>query len=89
MRRREAFALVIREPQHVDWNNNGLFSFLSERIERAQESGELVADLPPAQLTRTIMTALFGFLIVENEPASDRRKAAHEMLNLLIGGVKQ
>lgn len=87
--RREAFALIIREPQQVDWKGNVLFGFLAERVERAQLCGDLAADLPAAKLTRVIMTALFGFLIVENESARARRRDAHEMLDLVIGGVRQ
>lgn len=87
MLRREAFALIIREPQEIDWMGNVLFGFLAERLAEAQERGELKSDLPAAELTRTVVTALFGFLIVENEPVRARRRAAHRMLDLLIGGA--
>lgn len=85
--RREAFALMIREPQEMDWTDNALFGFLSEHLAFAQGNGEIPAVLPAADLTRILMTAIFGFLIIENEPTAARRRDAHQMLDLLLGGA--
>lgn len=85
--RREAFALIIREPQKMDWTGNPLFGFLTERLALAQANGEVAAELPAADLTRILMTAIFGFLLVENEPAAERRRDTHQMLDLLLGGA--
>ena len=85
--RRESFALMVREPQGMDWARNPLFGFLATRLGEAQSRGELTSTLAPTQLIRLIVTALFGFLVVENEPAAARRGAAHQMLDLLIDGA--
>ena len=86
--RRESFALMIREPQQIDWGGNALFAFLTERIEAARTRGEISVPIEPAELTRIAMTAIFGFLVVESEPLDSRRRAAHRMLDLLIGGAR-
>lgn len=85
--RRESFALMIREPRATDWAGNSFFGFLSDRLGEAQARGELTSTLAPTQLVRLIVTAIFGFLIVENEPSTARRRAAHQMLDLLIDGA--
>lgn len=85
--RRESFALIIREPQAMDWTGNLLFGFLSQRLAEAQARGELSSAPSPPELTRIVVTAIFGFLIVENEPSAARRRATHQMLDLLIGGA--
>ncbi len=83
--RREVFSLLLREPEKADWRGNPLFGFLSDRFEEAQAQGELPDSLQPTELTQILMTSLFGFLAVEAEPSKTRRKAAHQMLDLLIG----
>jgi AcrR family transcriptional regulator len=85
--RREVFALIVREPAIADWSGNPLFGFLTRRFEAAQAQGEVSASIPPAELTRIVMTSLFGFLIVEGEPPEMQRRAAHQMLDLLLGGA--
>jgi AcrR family transcriptional regulator len=85
--RREVFALILREPRPVDWRENALFGFLSRQIEAIQDRGEISAELPSIDLTRIVMTALFGFITVEAEPAEVRRAAAHQTLALLIKGA--
>jgi AcrR family transcriptional regulator len=87
MLRRESFALMIREPQSMDWAGNPLFEYLAERLGESQTRGELTSTVAPTQLIRLILTALFGFVAVENEPAPARRNAAHQMLDLLIDGA--
>jgi len=85
--RRETFSLVIREQQRTDWLGNVLSRFLSKRLEEAHDRGELRSSIPPGELTRLVVTALFGFLILEGEPAESRRRSAHVMLDLLIRGA--
>jgi len=85
--RRESFALIVREPRAMDWAANPLFGFVATRLGEAQTRGELASTLAPMQLVRLIVTALFGFLVVENEPTAVRRGAAHQMLDLLIDGA--
>jgi AcrR family transcriptional regulator len=85
--RREVFALILREPQEADWIGNGLFGFVSERIAEAQARGEIASEPPAPDLTRILMTAIFGFFVVENEPAAARRRGAQQLVELLIGGI--
>ena len=85
--RREVFALIVRESPEADWTGNPLFGFLTRQFADAQSRGEVSAGAAPAELTRMVMTALFGFLIVEAEPADVRRRAAHQTLDLLIAGA--
>jgi len=85
--RRESFALIVREPEAVDWAANDLFGFLATRLGEAQARGELTSTLAPTQLVRLIVTALFGFLVVETDSAAARRGACHQMLDLLIDGA--
>lgn len=84
--RRESFALMIREPQEMDWVGNALFGFLAQRLAEARERGEIAGGGSARELTRILMTAIFGFLVVENEPATARRRDAHRLIDLLIGG---
>jgi len=86
--RREVFALIVREPAKADWSGNPLFGFVTQRFEEAQAEGEVPAKVSPVELTRIVMTALFGFLVVEAEPSKLRRRAAHQMLDLLISEVE-
>ncbi len=87
--RREVFALVIREPRKTDWMGNALFGFLTHEFQQAQERGEIAATVPAVELTRIVMTAIFGFLVIESEPPAARRKAAHQMLELLMHGARE
>jgi AcrR family transcriptional regulator len=83
--RRESFALIVREPEDLDWVGRALFGFLAERLSAAQARGELPRSPPAPDLTRILMTAIFGFLVVENEPVASRRSDAHQLLDLLVG----
>lgn len=85
--RRESFALIVREPQEMDWLGNALSGFLAERLASAQAGGELAPRPAAPDLTRILMTAIFGFLVAESEPLATRRRDAHQMLDLLIGGA--
>jgi len=85
--RREVFALVIREPREIDWARGALFGFVTARLGEAAERGEVPTGREPVELTRIVMTGLFGFLIVESEAPELRRRAAHRMLDLVIGEV--
>lgn len=82
--RREVFALIVRESPRADWSGNPLFGFLTSQLAMAQQRAEVTAELPAVELTRIVMTALFGFLIVEAEPEDERRRAAQRMLELLV-----
>lgn len=83
--RRESFALMLREPRPEQWMGNELFAYLSSRIGEAQNQGELSRRATPDEMTRIVMTALFGFIVIEGNASQTRRKDAHKMLNLLIG----
>ncbi|MBW2232784.1 MAG: TetR/AcrR family transcriptional regulator [Deltaproteobacteria bacterium] len=84
---REVFALTVREPAKADWIGNPLFGFLTDRFADAQARGEISSTPKAAELTRIVMTALFGFLVVEAEPAADRRRAAHRTVDLIVRGA--
>lgn len=83
--RRESFALMLREPRPERWLRNDLFTFLCERVADAQRTGALDVDVPAHELTRIVMTALFGFLVVEGTDMETRRRDAHQLLDLLVG----
>ena len=83
--RRESFALMLREPRTEEWMGNALFTFLEEKIQDAQARGEIPNALSARSLTRSIMTALFGFFVLEGEAPGARKKQAHQVLDLLIG----
>ena len=83
--RRETFALMLREPRTEEWMGNALFTFLEEKIQDAQVRGEISDALSARSLTRSIMTALFGFFVLEGEAPGARKKQAHQVLDLLIG----
>lgn len=83
--RRESFALMLREPRPERWMGNDLFVYLSRRIGEAQAEGELCKTASAEELTRIVMTALFGFIVIEGNDSEVRRRDAHAMLDLLIG----
>ena len=83
--RRESFALMVREPSPEEWLGNDLFSFLSERLEEAQNRREITTRIPVPELTRILMTALFGFIAIDGSDLRIRRDDAHQMLDLMIG----
>jgi AcrR family transcriptional regulator len=83
--RRESFALMLREPRPERWMGNDLFVYLSQRIGEAQQQGELTRRASADELTRIVMTALFGFIVIEGNDSESRRQDAHTMLDLLIG----
>lgn len=64
---------------------NDLFSYLSERIGEARKRGEFSQRATPDEMTRIVMTALFGFIVIEGNASRTRRADAHKMLDLLIG----
>jgi AcrR family transcriptional regulator len=82
--RRETFALMLREPREEEWMGNALFGFLKEQVARAQARGEIQPTLPAQALTRIVMTALFGFFVIETGEPAARKKQVHQMLDLLI-----
>jgi AcrR family transcriptional regulator len=83
--RRESFALMLREPQTERWVDNDLFIYLSSRLGEAQRAGEIPECTTPVELTRILMTAIFGFVAIEGNEETARRADAHSMLDLLIG----
>jgi len=85
--RNETFAVIIRERSEREWVGEALHHFVSARLEEAQTAGEIRTDIPTPELTRIVITAMFGFLIMETDPADERRRAAHQMLDLLIGAA--
>ncbi len=85
--RRETFARIIREPPDGNWTQRALFGFVSELLEAAQARGELRSTIPPEEFIPLVVKAIFGFLVVESEPANERRRASHRMLDLLIAGA--
>lgn len=87
--RRESFALIVREPRDMNWAGNALSGFLTKRLGEAQARGEIAGKPSAADLTRILMTAIFGFLVAESEPLATRRSDAHQMLDLLIGGADE
>ena len=58
---------------------------VEEKIQDAQARGEIPNALSARSLTRSIMTALFGFFVLEGEAPGARKKQAHQVLDLLIG----
>lgn len=87
--RRESFALMLREPQTERWVGNELFTYLSARLGEAQQAGEIHAGTTPDELTRILMTALFGFVAIEGNDEPARRADAHKMLDLLVGTKRE
>jgi AcrR family transcriptional regulator len=85
--RREVFAFMVREPQGTEWVGKALFQYLTECFESARERGEISAELPAIEFTRIVMTALFGFLVVESASSEERRSNAHRMIDLLSRGA--
>lgn len=85
--RREVFAFMVREPQGTEWVGKALFQYLTECFEGARERGEISAELPAIEFTRIVMTALFGFLVVESASSEERRRNAHRMIDLLSRGA--
>jgi AcrR family transcriptional regulator len=83
--RRESCALMLREPQTERWVDNDLFIYLSSRLGEAQRAGEIPECTTPVELTRILMTAIFGFVAIEGNEETARRADAHSMLDLLIG----
>jgi len=82
--RRETFALMLREPREEEWMGNALFGFLKDQIAEAQVRGEIRRTLSAQSLTRILMTALFGFFVIESQEPEARKQQAHQMLDLLI-----
>lgn len=82
--RRESFSLIVREPRDSGWLGRGLFGFLTEQLTAARARGEIPAEPSAEALTQIVMTAIFGFLVIESEPADVRRASAHRMLDLLL-----
>jgi AcrR family transcriptional regulator len=83
--RREVFALLVREPAKADWTATPFFGFLTIQLGAIQTRDGTAAIAEPAELTKIFMTALFGFLAIEGDEADTQRRAAHRMVDLLIG----
>lgn len=85
--RREAFGLMVREPRESEWIDNALFTFLSGKFEEAQRCGEIADSVSPSDLTRIVMTALFGFMAIEGGTLERRRVLAHQLMSLVVAGA--
>lgn len=85
--RREAFGLMVREPNDARWPENELFDFVRQRLDDAQARGDIGDGVEATELTRIVMTALFGFLAIDAEPVEDRRRRAHDLITLLVRGA--
>lgn len=82
--RRESFALMLREPRTERWMGNELFAYLAARVVEAQDQGLIANRVDADELTRIVMTALFGFFVIEGDDSKTRRGDAHKLLDLLI-----
>lgn len=82
--RREIFSLFIREPQMLDWASDPFYGFLVERLEAARDRGDAMPGKSTTELIRIITNAIFGFMILENEPAEVRRGAAHDAIGMML-----
>ncbi|MFT5695237.1 MAG: AcrR family transcriptional regulator [Myxococcota bacterium] len=82
--RRESFALMLREPRPERWMGNELFAYLAARVVEAQDQGLIANKTNADELTRIVMTALFGFFVIEGDDSQTRRVDAHKLLDLLI-----
>jgi len=82
--RRESFALMLREPRPERWLGNDLFAYLAERVAEGQKTGEFPNERSSEDFARIVMTALFGFIVIEGNNSESRREDAHNMLDLLI-----
>ena len=86
--RKEVYALVVREAMDVDWAGDGFYGYLSDRFELALARGEITTSMTPPEITRVVMTGLFGFLMVDNAPVADRRRSARRLVDLLLVGLE-
>jgi AcrR family transcriptional regulator len=85
--RREAFGLMVREPRESEWMDDALFAFLGEKLAEAQRRGEIADAVSAHDLTRILMTALFGFMAIEGGTLGKRRALAHQLMSLVVAGA--
>ncbi|ROS04902.1 TetR family transcriptional regulator [Sinobacterium caligoides] len=82
--RREVFGFMLRHPAKTGWDDNEVCVFLCENIAEAQKSLELTAECSAPQLLKRIMTAAFGFVVVEVQSVEIRKESCRQMLKMLL-----
>jgi AcrR family transcriptional regulator len=85
--RRESLALVVREPQELDWSGDPLFDLLVAGLADAQARGEIARRVPAAAIARSLVPAFLGVLVFENVPLEDRRQLTHNTVDLMLGSA--
>lgn len=84
--RREGLGLLCREPRR-EWLSEPLVGFVVEHVERARAAGEIPGALPAEALARMLVTALFGFLALDDENDVERRRQAHTLVGSVVAGL--
>lgn len=85
--RRESLALVVREPQELDWSGDPLFDLLVAGLAEAQARGEIARRVPAAAIARSLVPAFLGVLVFENVPLAHRRQLTHNTVDLMLGSA--
>lgn len=85
--RLEIAARLARGVDARPWLDEPLFRIVADAVAAAQRDGEVVPDLAPDDLTRSLLTALGGFLLIESESPAERARRARQTIRLLVRGA--
>ena len=83
--RRESLAIVIREPEEMDWSGDPLFQLVVSGLEEGLRRGEITRTADAETMARSLVTAFLGVLIFENVPLEERRAFTHQSVDLILG----
>lgn len=86
--RQEISAYLARGVHVGGWLDEPLFRLVVTAIERAQSTGDVAPRHDPEATARLVLTALSGFLHIENEPPDKRGERAHDTVRLLLAGLR-
>jgi hypothetical protein len=86
--RQEISAYLARGVKAGSWLEESLFRLVVTSLERAQSAGEIAPRHDPPATAHLLLTALSGFLHIENEPPDERAARARDMVRLLLDGLR-
>jgi AcrR family transcriptional regulator len=85
--RLEIAAHLVRGVDARPWLDEPLFRIVADAVAAARRDGEVVPDLVPDDLTRSLLTAVGGFLLIESESPADRARRARQTIHLVLRGA--
>jgi AcrR family transcriptional regulator len=84
---REVLAMYVRQPRVVDVSSYPLVVAIVDYFAEAAERGEVRSDIPPEEITRIILTSLFGSIITAADDFEERLQGFRSWIDVFVRGI--